>query len=150
MDRRMTENGHLRATLVLIALFLGLGLVLEALAAFRVAAWMNDAQLRSFVVLGHAHGGVLGLLNLGLSYALSRLGIESGRAGIIRLAAWLGAALVGCGFIVGGLTHGPTDPGPAILVVPAGALMLLGALVSTATSTSGRSRGCSSDAATPE
>ena len=44
----------------------------------------------------------------------------------------LGAFLVGAGFVAGGLTHGPTDPGPPVLVVPAGALMLLGAVVCAA------------------
>jgi hypothetical protein len=40
--------------------------------------------------------------------------------------------LVGSGFMLGGLLHGPTDPGLPVLVVPAGAMLLLSSLAATA------------------
>jgi hypothetical protein len=112
--------------------FLAVGLWLEAMYGLRGRGWMDDALRREFLRLGHAHGGLLGLLNVALSWALSQLQTPDSWSSKIRIAALLGAWLVGLGFIGGGLLHGPTDPGPLVLVVPAGALMLLCALVATA------------------
>ncbi len=98
----------------------------------RVEGFVDHPLQREFLRLGHAHGGILGLLNLGIGWALERLETPDVWAAKIRIAALLGACLVGTGFFVGGLTHGPTDPGPLILIVPAGALLVLMALVATA------------------
>jgi peptidoglycan/LPS O-acetylase OafA/YrhL len=50
----------------------------------------------------------------------------------IRPAAVVGALLVALGFIGGALWHGPTDPGPLVLVVPAGAMMLVASTAAVA------------------
>jgi len=123
---------HLRASIVLIALFLASGLWLEAMLGLRAQGWLDDPLRREFLRLGHAHGGVLGLVNLGLAWALERLQTPAPWARKIRVAGLLGAGLVGLGFMLGGLLHGPTDPGPAVLAVPAGAMLLLSALIATA------------------
>lgn len=128
----MSPERHLRWSLGLVAGFLAMGLWLEAMIGLRLAGWVDDPLRREFLRLGHAHGGLLGLVNVGLAYALERLQTPPRWAGAVRRAALLGAALVGVGFVAGGLTHGPTDPGPPVLVVPAGALMLVGAVVATA------------------
>lgn len=128
----MREHVHLRLSIALVAVFLALGLVLEGLYGLRRAQWMDDAIRREFLRLGHAHGGLLGLLNLVLAWAMGRLGTPESWAGRARLAAWLGALLVGLGFAGGGLVHGPTDPGPLVLLAPAGALMVLASLVAVA------------------
>lgn len=128
----MRERVHLRLSIVLVAVFLGFGLVLEGLYGLRRAQWMDDEIRREFLRLGHAHGGLLGLLNLVMAWAMGRLGTPEHWAGRVRVAAWVGAALVGVGFVGGGLFHGPTDPGPLVLLVPAGALMVLAALVAVA------------------
>ncbi len=128
----MTAERHLRAALVVVALFLASGLWLEAMLGLRAQGWIDDPLRREFLRLGHAHGGLLGLLNLGLAWALERLGTPAGWAGKIRWAALLGAIFVGAGFILGGLMHGPTDPGVPILLVPAGAMLLLSSVVATA------------------
>ncbi len=119
----MSPERHLRLSLALAALFLAMGLWLEAMIGLRLTGWVDDPLRREFLRLGHAHGGLLALLNLGLGLALERLGTPASWAGTIRGAAWLGALLVGVGFVAGGLLHGPTDPGLPVLVVPAGALM---------------------------
>jgi hypothetical protein len=124
----MGERLHLRLSLALAAAFLALGLGLEAMIGLRDPAFFEDATRRELLRLGHAHGGVLALLNLGLSWALARLCPPDAWAQKIRVAALLGAVLVGAGFLGGGLWHGPTDPGPLVLLVPAGALLLLCAL----------------------
>ncbi|MFV8755906.1 hypothetical protein ACNOYE_35595 [Nannocystaceae bacterium ST9] len=128
----MTPDRHLRASLALVALFLASGLWLEAMIGLRAQGWLDDPLRREFLRLGHAHGGLLGLLNLGLAWALERLATPASWAGKIRVAAWTGALLVGSGFMLGGLLHGPTDPGLPILIVPAGAMLLLASLVATA------------------
>ena len=128
----MSPERHLRLSIALAALFLAMGLWLEAMIGLRMTGWVDDPLRREFLRLGHAHGGLLALLNLGLGLAMDRLGTPAIWAGTIRAAAWSGALLVGAGFVAGGLLHGPTDPGLPILVVPAGALMLLGSLVAAA------------------
>ncbi|MEM9458526.1 MAG: hypothetical protein AAGF11_30390 [Myxococcota bacterium] len=128
----MTATRHLRLSLALVAAFLGIGLLLEALLGLRISGWTDDALRREMLRLGHAHGGLLGLLNLGLSWAMERLQTPAVWAGRIRGAALVGAAAVGLGFIGGGLWHGPTDPGPVVLIVPAGALLLLSSVLAVA------------------
>lgn len=128
----MESETHLRASIVLIALFLAMGLWLEAMYGLRAEGWVDDPLRREFLRLGHAHGGLLGLLNVALAWALERLQTPAAWARKIRVAALLGAALVGLGFMLGGLLHGPTDPGLPVLAVPAGAMLLLSALVATA------------------
>lgn len=109
-----------------------MGLWLEAMYGLRAEGWMDDTLRREFLRLGHAHGGILALLNLVLGGAMERLQTPDTWARRIRVAALLGAILVGAGFIGGGLWHGATDPGPLVLVVPAGAMMLLCSLVAVA------------------
>lgn len=128
----MSERAHLRLTIASIAVFLAFGIVLEGLYGLRRAEWMDDEIRREFWRLGHAHGGLLGVLNLALAWAMGRLATPVAWASRIRLAAWVGAGMVGLGFFGGGLFHGPTDPGPAVLVVPAGAAMVLATLIAVA------------------
>ncbi|MCR9164162.1 MAG: hypothetical protein ACE37F_24525 [Nannocystaceae bacterium] len=128
----MSPGAHLRASLWSLAAFLGMGMWLEAMFGLRVAGVLDDPLRREFLRLGHAHGGLLALANLGIGWALERLQTPPGWATRVRLASWLGALLVGLGFVGGGLWHGPADPGPLVLLVPAGALMLVTSLVATA------------------
>ena len=123
---------HLRLSLALCALFLAMGVWLEAMIGLRLAGWVDDPLRREFLRLGHAHGGLLALVNVGLAWGLTHLKTPDVWARSIRVAALTGAALVGAGFVLGGLLHGPTDPGPPILVVPAGAFMLLVSLTAAA------------------
>lgn len=109
-----------------------MGMWLEALYGLRAEGFHDDPLRREFLRLGHAHGGLLALVNLAMGSALTRLGTPDAWATRIRLAAWIGGLAVGVGFVGGGLWHGPTDPGPIVLVVPAGALMLVASLVATA------------------
>ncbi len=115
-----------------LAGFLAMGMCLEAMLGLRVTGFVDDALRREFLRLGHAHGGLLALMNVGLGWALQRLSTPDAWATRIRIAAWVGALLVGLGFVGGGAWHGPTDPGPLVLLVPAGALMLIASLVAVA------------------
>ena len=128
----MRAERHHRLSLALLAIFLASGLWLEAMIGLRAAGWVDDPLRREFLRLGHAHGGVLALANLAIAWSIGQLATPEPWAGKIRVAALVGALLVGAGFMAGGLTHGPTDPGPPILVVPAGALLMLAAVTATA------------------
>lgn len=128
----MDSSRHLRLSLVVTALFLALGVVIEALLGFRPPGWMEDELRREFLRLGHAHGAILGMLNVAIAWAVERLQTPTPWARRTRVAALLGALFVGFGFVGGGLWHGRTDPGPLVLLVPAGALLLLCSLVAIA------------------
>jgi peptidoglycan/LPS O-acetylase OafA/YrhL len=128
----VTAQAHLRAALWLAAAFLAMGLWLEAMIGLRAAGWVDDPLRREFLRLGHAHGGVLSLLNVALAWGMERLRTPDAWARRIRPAAIGGALLVGLGFIGGALWHGPTDPGPLVLVVPAGAMMLVASTAAVA------------------
>lgn len=128
----MHADRHVRLSLGCVAVFLAMGLWLEAMMGLRTQGWMDDTLRRELLRLGHAHGGLLGLLNVALAWAMERLQTPEGWARKIRLAALGGAVLVGSGFIGGGLLHGATDPGPIVLVVPAGAMLVLTATVAVA------------------
>ena len=62
----MSPERHMRLSLALAALFLAMGLWLEAMIGLRMAGWVDDPLRREFLRLGHAHGGLLALLNLAL------------------------------------------------------------------------------------
>ncbi|MBK8237964.1 MAG: hypothetical protein IPK74_20745 [Deltaproteobacteria bacterium] len=128
----MEHARHVRLSLGLLAIFLASGLWLEAMIGLRAAGWVDDPLRREFLRLGHAHGGLLALVNLVLAWAMTQLGTPATWAGRVRRASLLGAALVGGGFMGGGLWHAAADPGPLVLVVPAGAMMLLASVVAVA------------------
>jgi hypothetical protein len=124
----MTPERHLRLALATTALFLALGVGLEASLGLRAQGLVDDELRREFLRLGHAHGALLGLVNVALALAMERLRTPATWATRIRPAALVGALAVGLGFVGGGLWHGPTDPGPLVLAVPAGAMLLLSSL----------------------
>lgn len=128
----MRAEQHHRLSLALLAIFLASGLWLEAMIGLRAGGWVDDPLRREFLRLGHAHGGILALVNLAIAWSIGQLGTPEVWAAKIRIAGLLGALLVGVGFMAGGLMHGRTDPGPPILVVPAGALLTLAAVTATA------------------
>lgn len=128
----MRPELHLRLSLACIAAFLGAGLWLETMYGLRIEGWIDDAVKREFLRLGHAHGALLSLLNVAIAWALERLGTPAAWAGRVRVASLGGALAVGVGFFGGGLWHGPTDPGPLVLLVPAGAMMLLASVLAVA------------------
>lgn len=126
---------HLRFGWWSLALFATLGLVLESLHAFKVAAYVDAASetRRLLFTLGHAHGVLLSLVNLVWAMAGAPLVAVRG-----ELAAWVSRLLIAAtlllpvGFLLGGLRVYGGDPGVGILLVPPGALLLIAALALTA------------------
>lgn len=123
---------HLGTGWCLLALFVALGMALEAMHAFKLG-WFLDLSnetRRLLLRLAHAHGVLLGLVNVAFALSIphrTRLG-ERAETWISRCIL-AGSALLPSGFLLGGLVVMEGDPNPAILLAALGApLLLAGAL----------------------
>jgi hypothetical protein len=130
------KRDPMRATLllgwVLLALFLPLGLTLEALHAMKLPVYLGSAVRREMWTLAHAHGNLLGILCLFFgAYGERAVADEAKRASIARWLRW-GALAMPIGFFLGGILNSEGDPSLGILLVPLGGVCLLVALVRTA------------------
>lgn len=131
-----TESLACRASLrfgwTAVALFLLVGLVLEFLHLIKAPFYVEVELRRDLWTLAHAHGTLLGLINVGFAATGMRcLDSEAARA----RASWLlraGAMAVPAGFFLGGLIPAEGDPSLFIVLVPAGALLMLAGAVLTA------------------
>ncbi len=119
---------HLRIGWWTLLLFLTLGIALEALHAFKVGSYLSVANetRRLMWTLAHAHGTLLGLVNLAFASTLRVLPQWSARPRGLASATLIGATLLmPAGFFLGGVNPRAGDPGLGILLLPIGALMLL-------------------------
>ncbi len=97
------------------------GLSLEFLHLIKAPWYLEDPLRRELWVLGHAHGGLLAILNLAFAASLKWLP-EAARAGVFL--RW-GAALLPLGFLLGGVGNSEGDPSLMIAVAPVGGLALI-------------------------
>ena len=114
---------------ILLAIFLPLGLTLEALHAMKVPVYLESILRRELWTLAHAHGSLLGILCLTFAAVADRsLRDDAVRASVSR---WLriGATLMPAGFFLGGVLNSEGDPSWGIVLVPVGGLCLLVALL---------------------
>lgn len=130
---QLHERLHLRLGWWCVALFGLAGLLLEGLHGFK-SGWLLDVSSetrRHMLTLAHAHGTLLGLLNIGFAWTCSRVPEA-------KLGPWPSRCLVGAtiglpvGFALGGVFAQAGDPGLGIVLVPIGALCLIAAAVLTA------------------
>ena len=123
-----------------IAVWMGLGLLLEGFLGYKIPAYLQDQQRRELFRLAHTHGTFLGLLLVAAAVVIQRLDISPPRAA--RAAIRLGAGIMPLGFLIAGVWHSEADPGLAIwLVPPAALLMIFGAVAfSLASRTRGKTR----------
>ena len=128
-----TARFHVRFGWLALAVFVTVGLVLEALHGFKLG-WYVDVgaeNRRLMLTLGHAHGSLLGLLNLG--FAASARFLPDALP--TTLASWglrVSTVLLPAGFLTGGLFLAGTDPGLGVFLVPVGGLALLVAILGAA------------------
>lgn len=126
---------HVRFGYFALLVFLTLGLGLEALHGFKVGLYLDVANepRRLAFRLAHAHGALLGLLNVvfGLTLASRFAPAPSAAERASRLLVVATLALPGGFFLGGFFVHGG-DPGLGVLLVPLGALTLLGAVLLSA------------------
>jgi hypothetical protein len=122
---------HQRIGWTALAVFVALGMGLEALHAFKIQLYLDvAASPRRFMwTLAHAHGTLLALVNLAYAALLSRLPLRP-RARELCSASLLAATiLVPGGFFLGGVRPAGSDPGLGVLLVPIGGAPLVAALV---------------------
>ena len=122
------EKRHLAVGWLSIAVFIGLGILLEALHALK-AGYLLDVEnetRRHMWTLAHAHGTLIGVMNLALAFTYSRVSAWPTAASVrVSQGMLAGTILVPGGFFLGGLTVYAGDPGLGILLVPPGGLLLL-------------------------
>lgn len=121
-----SSDRHLRYGWWSLFGFLSLGLLLEVLHGFKIGWYLdaNQEMRRLMFTLAHAHGTLLGLVNIAAGLTLRMVkGFEVSRA--LSLSLLWGSGLLPAGFFLGGIIIHDGDPGLGVLLVPLGALLLL-------------------------
>lgn len=108
--------------------FVILGVILESLHGFKSQWYLNvsNETRRFMLTLGHAHGGLLAIINIAYAICL-KLGFYPNLKNPMTVSLILSIAslLIPLGFITGGIWNYGSDPGPGIILVPVGALLLI-------------------------
>lgn len=119
---------HLRFGWWSLFVFLLLGATLETLQGFKAGFYLDvsNETRRLMWTLAHAHGALLGIVNVAAGVTLRALPELPGDARIPLISATLRAAtvLLPAGFFAGGVTFYSGDPGVGIALVPVGAACL--------------------------
>jgi hypothetical protein len=126
---------HLRFGWWCLLIFLMLGLGLEALHGFKVGAYLNvsNETRRLMWTLAHAHGTLLGLVNIAFAFTVRRLAAWPARTRTLASGSLRSATvLMPAGFFLGGTFVYSGDPGLGILLVPLGGALLFMAVLLTA------------------
>src|SRR4249920_1725924 len=110
--RRLARRHHLIGWWGLLV-FLSLGIALETLHGFKADFYLDPAHRnrRLLWTLAHAHGTLLGLMNVAFAVGLTQLGRWDVRS--LRLASFFlidALVLLPLGFFLGGLGHTEVDP----------------------------------------
>jgi hypothetical protein len=119
--------GLIRLGWISLALWIAFGILIEGFSAFRSPAYLDDTVRREMFRLAHAHGTLLNLVLLAAAICARLDLIRLGRMTSLGLCS--AAALLPAGFLFAGLWHFKDEPGPAILLVPVGAVVLLATAV---------------------
>jgi hypothetical protein len=116
---------------LLLAIALPFGVTLEALHGFKVQAYLASDMRREMWRLAHAHGTLLGILCL-VCGAIGEAWVpEAIRPRVMTMIRW-GSVLMPLGFFLGGILNSEGDPSLGIVLVPAGAVLLVVALARVA------------------
>ena len=110
-----------------LLLFLTFGLLLESLHGFKVGWYLDvtNKTRRLMWTLAHAHGTLLGLVNIAFGATVHLLpGWEQRSRNLASYCLMAATVLVPGGFFLGGAAFYGGDPGFGILLLPAGALFL--------------------------
>jgi hypothetical protein len=127
-DPSVLAKRHLRFGWWTLLIFLTLGLGLEALHGFKVGMYLKSSNetRRLMWTLAHAHGTLLGLVNLAFAFTIRLLPEWAAKERGLASLCFRGATfLLPAGFFLGGTFIHGGDPGLGVLLVPAGGLLLL-------------------------
>jgi len=111
-----------------ITVFTALGLLLEAGHGLKLGWYLDvsNATRRLSFTLGHAHGTLLGVLNLAFAFSLRHAKLTAAAAARASFALRAVTVLLPLGFLLGGIVFYAGDPGFAIVLVPpSGALLVI-------------------------
>jgi hypothetical protein len=108
-----------------LALFATIGLLLETLHGFKLAAFVDHETRRTMWRLAHAHGAMLGLVHLGFASQLASDAVSGERARGASLALRVATVCMPGGFALGGAWYFDGDPGLGIALVPVGGVALI-------------------------
>ena len=123
---------HLRIGWWALLFFLSVGTALEAMHGFKLGFYLDvsNETRRLTWTLAHAHGALLGVLNLVFAATLQLAPGWNDASRVVASRCLIGALiLLPLGFLLGGaFVHGG-DPGLGILLVPPGAALLFVAVL---------------------
>ena len=122
---------HLRFGWWSLLFFGALGLLLETLHGFKVAAYLDLANetRRLMWTLAHAHGIGLALVHLLFAMQVQVLpAYGATRHPLVSKLLIASSVLLPGGFFIGGAVYYGGDPGLGILLVPVGAVLFLTAV----------------------
>ena len=114
-----------------LLLFLSLGIALETMHGLKLGFYLDpEHRIRRLMwTLAHVHGTLLSLTHIAFAAGLGQVGRWGEKP--LRLASLFlldALALLPLGFFLGGVSHTEVDPAPGVLLVPVGAVFLLGAV----------------------
>jgi hypothetical protein len=115
----------LRLGWAMVALFLALGLALESFHLVKLPFYLDLRLRRELWTLAHAHGTLLGAVNVLFGRSAARLIAHAGQRLLASRLLRAGAVLVPAGFFLGGFGAAEGDPSLFIVLVPTGALLAL-------------------------
>ena len=127
-----TAAKHLAFGWWLVVASIALGTLLEGLHALKLGLYLDVANetRRLLWTLAHAHGALLGLVNVAFANSLPKLAaLSAGGRTLASRALVAGALLLPAGFFLGGVFVYEGDPGLAVLLAPVGAALVLVAAI---------------------
>jgi len=136
---------HLRFGWWSLLVFATLGLLLETLHGFKVRAYVDvsNETRRLLWTLAHAHGTLLAVVHVVFGLCVATFPDLSARNLKLISTSFVAASIVlPGGFFLGGIAFYSGDPGVGVLLVPAGAVLLLTAIlyIARAAASVGRAR----------
>jgi len=110
-----------------LALFAGVGLTLEALNGLKLGFYLdaNNALRRELWRLGHAHGTLLSIVQIGYASALAQGWLSADRGALASFLLRGALVLLPLGFLLGGAAPSESDPWIGIWFVPVGGVFLV-------------------------
>jgi hypothetical protein len=128
-DARLVHR-HLAFGWTLAATFVVLGLVLELLHGFKLQWYLAVANetRRLLWTLAHAHGVLLGVLNVVYALSLRNFPVRGARLELVSVLLVAGSLCLPGGFLLGGIVVHGGDPNLFIALSPLGGALLVIAL----------------------
>src|SRR5207245_11550349 len=96
----------------------------------REAGYMTNALRQNFFRAGHAHAGVPTILSLVCQVFVDAARLSPAVAWLVRIGAPLSGILISAGFFFSVMAPGATEPGRAVVLIYAGAVILAASVLS--------------------